>query len=222
MRKSPYLAGILVASAIILPSAVAQAATTPGYQTNKPVIQKAVHKIRVARATLNAVKNNHAFLGKVTAISGSSLTLQTKARGTLTVNTDSNTAYKLNGNSASLSEIAVGDTIVVRGTWDKTSDTLTAKTVNISPSMVTSLARMHSRMNSLKGTISSIADNSVTINGKNGKTYAVDMTNAKVYNKSGSISSLQSISVGDSVRIKGLRANASGNWIIDSLKDLSK
>lgn len=207
MLKSPYLAGIMVASAIILPSAAAQAATTaPGYKINKLAIHKTA-KSRVTQAKLNVAKTgnlvrgkitsisgttisltdknntaytidasqaktirrfgastavanlqvgdmlsahgtlngttltadwirdvslqgmNSAFLGKVTAVNGSSFAVQTKGRGTLTINTDAATVFK----KGTLTDVAVGKTILAKGVWDTTNKNLTAKTVTVMP-----------------------------------------------------------------------------------------
>src|SRR5207342_1353237 len=54
--------------------------------------------------------------GKVTAINGATLTVQTVDQGTLQVTTDAQTKYRARGNSSfSLSDIKVGDRIVVSG-----------------------------------------------------------------------------------------------------------
>jgi len=78
-------------------------------------------------------KGNLSF-GIVNAINGSSFTLQTKNKSvtaTSTVNTDSNTTFKKNGQAALLSDLAVGQHVLVSGPKDSTTNIITAANVNI-------------------------------------------------------------------------------------------
>jgi hypothetical protein len=147
MFKSPYLAGVLVASSLILPTAVAQASTNiaPGFnKARKPVVQRILDKVHVAKAKIQDSKQSikqarervrilkarqGAFLGKVTAINGNSFTLETRARGTLTIVTDSGTVFK----KGALSDIIVGKTVLAKGDWDKVNKKLTAKMLLVMP-----------------------------------------------------------------------------------------
>ncbi|MFA5841057.1 MAG: hypothetical protein WC847_02170 [Candidatus Paceibacterota bacterium] len=57
--------------------------------------------------------------------------LKTKQISSVDVKTDASTTYKKDGISATLSNLAVGQKVIVVGTLDKTTNILTAKTVKI-------------------------------------------------------------------------------------------
>jgi hypothetical protein len=57
--------------------------------------------------------------GTVTAVSGSTLTVQTKGNNTVTVNTDANTSVtKTDGSTGVVSDVAVGSKVSVKGLWN--------------------------------------------------------------------------------------------------------
>ena len=156
---------------------------------------------------------NGVFSGKVTAINGSSFTLQTYGRGQETVNTDSATMFKKNGQPAQLSALAVGSQVRVAGVWDKTNNNISAKYVNIVVRMV--------RAN-LTGTLAGVNGSTLTFNGSNGTVYTVDASKARTVNKSGSKITLGDLGTGDSLRIYGRHEAGSVNIIATLVRDLSK
>lgn len=67
------------------------------------------------------------FSGSVTSVSSSGFTLQSLARGTVTVNVPSTAVLvDRNGNKILLSSIGVFDTVTVDGMWDRSLTTVTA------------------------------------------------------------------------------------------------
>lgn len=148
MSKLPYMVGVaLIATAVVLPNAAAQASTdtAPGLnKIHRPAVQRAFDKVHAAKEKIKDTKCSlqrkakaqmqnkalrRAVLGKVTAVNGNSFTVETNARGTLTINTDSTTVFK-NGNS---SDIAIGKTILAHGEWDQANKKLTARMLLVMP-----------------------------------------------------------------------------------------
>jgi hypothetical protein len=143
--------------------------------------------------------------GTVSAINGSTLTLNSKGFGpnatatTYTVDATNATVTK-NGAASSLSNISMGDSISVQGTVSGTSVTATS----IRDGMI---GRMGMKPGVL-GTVASVSGNSLTVTSKmgpsggTGTTYTVDATNATV-TKNGASSSVTNIIVGDTVMVQG-------------------
>jgi hypothetical protein len=73
--------------------------------------------------------------GTVTAVSGSTVTVQTNNHGVIsnvTVNTDANTTVKKSDGSAGVfADIAVGSKVAVKGLWQELANTLTALKVRL-------------------------------------------------------------------------------------------
>ena len=74
---------------------------------------------------------NGTFTGSVTAVNGASFTLQSKNRGVQTINTTSTTVFKQGKTTVTLATVAVGQTVIVVGIWDRTSSNVTAARVTI-------------------------------------------------------------------------------------------
>lgn len=89
----------------------------------------------IPQVKLNHENNGNLVIGNVTSVSGNSFVVQIKARkgqtAAVTVNTDSNTTFKKDGQAASLSDLASGQKVMVKGTKDATSGVVTATSVNI-------------------------------------------------------------------------------------------
>ena len=80
---------------------------------------------------LDANKEPAARKGTVTAVNGSTITVQTKHNGTITVNTDSNTQFKKASQSAVLADVKVGSRVGIWGLWDKVLNVLSAIRIRI-------------------------------------------------------------------------------------------
>ena len=153
------------------------------------------------------------FSGKVTALNGTSFTLQTYGRGSETVNTDSATVFKKNGQPAQLSDVAVGSQVRVSGVWDKTNNNVSAKFVNV----IVRMARLN-----ITGTLNSVTDTTLTVSGSNSTTYTVDASKARIVKLHGGKIGLADLASGDSLRIYGRHEIGSTNVTAALIRDLSK
>jgi hypothetical protein len=81
-------------------------------------------------------KNKGNIVGTVGAINSSGFTIEvinrkTKVASSVDIATSTGTVYKKNGLDATISDLAVGQKVIVSGKVDKTTNILTAKTVRI-------------------------------------------------------------------------------------------
>ncbi len=156
---------------------------------------------------------NATFNGTVTTITGTSFTLQSRERGLQTVNTTSSSTIKKNGSPATFADITVGATVRVDGVWNNTSNTVTAKTINI-------LAK--TRPISVSGTVTTKTDTSLTLTNEKGKVYTVTTAKLSLFNKDWTAITLGDVAVGDKVGVYGIQLNDSmtitGVWLRATVK----
>lgn len=150
-----------------------------------------------------------AVVGTVSAISGTTLTVTSKATlngGTTTTYTvdASNATVTKSGQASSVSGIAIGDTVMIQGTVSGSS--VTATTIRDGQ---LGMRGMPGQNPGIFGTVSAISGNSLTVTGKQGygsttatTTYTVDATNATV-TKNNAASTVSAIAVGDTLMIQG-------------------
>ncbi|MCX6741268.1 MAG: DUF5666 domain-containing protein [Candidatus Parcubacteria bacterium] len=149
--------------------------------------------------------------GTVASINGTTLTITAKAQpnrgtaATYTVDASKATVTK-NSASSSVSNIAVGDTIMVQGTVSSTSVTATSIRDGMAPGQ-------KSKQNAnpiiqgngqpvIGGSITAINGTTLTVTNKSNVTYTVDASSAKI-EKGNADSSLANVAVGDNVLIQG-------------------
>jgi hypothetical protein len=167
--------------------------------------------------------------GTVTAINGTTLTVSSKqgrpfgatssTPGTTVVYTvdASNATVRKNNATSTMTSIAVGDSVVVRGTVSGTSVTATSILDGVMPMM---RGGNGSRMGSstrpsmpaspitgngqpiIAGSVSAINGNSLTVTNKSNVTYTVDITNAKIVQDQTTVT-VSSVAVGDNVIVQG-------------------
>lgn len=159
------------------------------------------------------------IFGTVSAVSGSTLTVQSKGFGqqataeTYTVDASSATVMK-DGSASTVSAVAVGDSVMVDGAVSGTSVVATAVRDGVPPGMPerrdmgmkgfassTPLIEGNGQP-VVGGSVSAISGSMLTVSAKAGATYSVDAGSATVI-KGGATSSLANIAVGDSVVVQG-------------------
>ena len=153
-----------------------------------------------------------AVMGTVSAISGNSITVTDKQSGTsYTVDATNAKVMKAATGSApttsAVSDIAVGDTVMVQGTTSGTTVTAT----NIMDGQFPDRGGPGGpggMGGGVMGTVSAINGSTLTISTKDGGTYTVDASSATV-KASGTTSSVSAIKVGDTVRVGGTVTTAS-------------
>jgi len=159
--------------------------------------------------------------GTVTAVNGSTITVQTKAfvkgslnipAATYTVTTSSTTTVDKNKAANSVAAIAVGDTVIVEGT---VSGSTVAATKIHDGVMMKGGDNKGAILDGngqpiVGGTVTAISGNTITITNKSNVTYSIDASNAKI-TKNSSSTSISSIAVGDNLLIQG---SVNGNSVV--------
>lgn len=84
----------------------------------------------------NKSKEKGHIVGTISAITSTGFTIEvrnmkTKVKSSIDVKTDTSTQYSKNGVTATVSDVVVGQKVVVVGALDTTTNILTAKTVKI-------------------------------------------------------------------------------------------
>jgi hypothetical protein len=163
---------------------------------------------------MHAQRTPPAAVGTVTAVNGNSITLTDKKSNTtytvdatnasITERTKSTTAPVAGVRPApttiTVSQIAVGDTLMVQGTTSGT--TITATKIADGVGGMGGFGGGHGgRGPGVMGTVTAVNGNTVTVTGKDGKSYTVDASISTV----GKIQTITvaGIQVGDSVGIQG-------------------
>jgi hypothetical protein len=144
--------------------------------------------------------------GKVTAVSGTTLTVEStnpkdNTTTMYTVDASSASVKKVAQGSAptnsSVSAIAVGDSVAVRGTVSGTNVTATSIMDGIMPFGHGGMGRGPG----VGGTVTGVSGNTITITGKDGKIYTIDASNASL-DKLSTIN-VSDVQVGDQVGAEG-------------------
>jgi hypothetical protein len=211
-KRSLLMTGAAMTSALVLPFAVS--ATTTSAQTGETPPWKTVTKMNrypLKQLASTPIRTPH-ISGTVSAISGSTLTV-TNATGTV-YTVDASSAKVMEGlfvSGLSVSDIRVGDKILIRGTVNGTS--VTAKSIS-DPSFI--------GRNIFTGTVASISGTTITITSKQAATSTVDATSATitsgVFNKK--TIPVSDVNVGDRLTIIG---STSGSTITATvIQDLGK
>jgi hypothetical protein len=176
-----------------------------------PVFANNDNKINKGEADSNRMMP--AVVGKISAISGNILTVISKnknsADASTTFTVDVTNAKILRGNTTiTISNIAVGDTVVVQGTVTGTN--VLATTVrdgkvgngNEGDNNQALLQIQGNGQPIVAGTISVINGSTITITNSSNVTYTIDTTNAKIIQRK-NIILLSGVKIGDSIIVQG-------------------
>jgi hypothetical protein len=153
--------------------------------------------------------------GTVSAINGTNLTVTSKATpngGTATTYTvdASNATVTKNGNTSSVSGIAVGDTIMVQGTVTGTS--VVAKTIRDGVVQIQPAIQGNGQP-VVAGAVTLISGNTITITNKSNVTYTIDASAAKFVIPGVTSPAISDVAVGDNLTVQG---TVNGNSVVAS------
>jgi endonuclease YncB( thermonuclease family) len=132
----------------------------------------------------------------VTAISGNTITANGPNGTTVTITVTSSTTYSEAGTTATLSDIHVGSIIAVRqASMAQGSTTLTATSIMI-------------QLPSTGGVVSSVSGDTITVTGRDQKTYTIVVSAITRYQKAGKTASLTDVAKGTSIMAEGALSGA--------------
>ena len=159
--------------------------------------------------------------GTVASASGNTLTVTSKkdpkgsAGTTYTVDATNATVTK-NGANSSVSNVAIGDTIMVQGTISGTN--VTATTIRDgAPKQDVAPVIQGNGQPVIGGNITAVNGSILTVANKSNVTYTVDATNATI-EKGNAVSSITAVAVGDNVIVQGTvnGTSVTASSVIDS------
>ena len=189
----------------------------------------------ISQGPMDSNRMNPSVVGKVSAISGNTLTViserkneQSSTSNTTTYTVDATNAKILRGETAiKVSDIAVGDNIIVQGTV--TGSNVSATTIrdgkvgngkNDQGDNNQALLQIQGNGQPIvAGTVSAVSGNTITITNSSNITYTIDAANAKFVQGKNTIM-LSNIKTGDSVVVQGTVNGTSiiASTIIDQRK----
>jgi hypothetical protein len=135
-------------------------------------------------------------VGKVTAISGNTITINAKNAVAYTVNASNAKVWKNRNNAATLADVKVGDTVIVQGAITGTSVTAT----NI---IDVNLPVNKDKVSMITGTVTAISDTAITLKGTDGTVYTATIVGSSFKDNKDKEYDKDKIKVGDTVTIKG-------------------
>lgn len=220
-KKSIVSVGVLAAVAAFA-SAVPAFAEEGGLKAGiRADIRSDIRK-EVRKDVMQAMRPD--VVGKVTAVSGSTITVSGRslsgaASSTSTFSVDASGATILRGNATStVGNIKVGDPVIIQGVVTGTN--VVAKVVRFAE-LRNGSEKDDKGKNKDKivgdgnpvvaGVVSAISGNTVSITASNSIVYSVDATNAKVQVKGVASSTVSNIAVGDKVVAQGV---ITGNSVV--------
>jgi hypothetical protein len=156
--------------------------------------------------------HNGTFAGKVASVGGSSFVMDTMSRGQQTINTSASTVFKLDGKSGQFSDLAPGLNVTVQGVWDRTASTVAANRVNITKYKAVRVT----------GAVTAVSGMTVSVHTSKGVDYQVDVTGAKITNKTGGTITAADLMTGDKVTVSGKLLVNSANITASKVRDLTR
>lgn len=133
------------------------------------------------------------LFGKVTAVSGNTITISDPQGFSRTVVVNSSTSYTANGAAGTVADVTVGSKISAEGTIDPNKTSLDALTVAIG-------SDEHS--NAVDGVITAFTSSSVTVQSHNGTLTTFTLTSTTTFTEGSTTLSASNLAVGERVNVK--------------------
>ena len=175
---SNLLTGALVASAAVVPAATVSAHVQTRHAQGMPTTE---HRAEKLGQKILDLKNM--TVGKVTAVSGATITIEGRENKTFTIDTSGATLLKGNPRdpaTITLSDIKVGDMVMARGTVDGTSVKATEAHLMGAPHDMKPFGGERGEKPTAGGKVTAVNGSTITIQDRDEKTYTIDATNAKL------------------------------------------
>lgn len=200
------VAGTLAATSVAM-AASQQTSTNASINTGQSLNRNLPESVRGLHKDWN-MENKGVVMGKITATSGSTLTVtSTTPTSTSSKPATTTKTYTINaatatividGETSTLSKLAVGNQILIKGTASSSDSTqITAQIIHSQSEAF--LNRTHYQ---LIGKITAVSGNTLTVLDDNGTSYTVNSTDAKV-TINGTDSTVSKLEVGDTIMVGG-------------------
>ncbi len=140
--------------------------------------------------------------GEVTEIDRNIITITNKKGESFSVDASIAKIMRDNNTNITLADVKIGDPLMVMGAVSGT--TVSASTIFDGPARFLSVKNRELR--AVSGRVTSVSGTNVTVTGKNGTNYIVDVSNAEIVKVSGktrAATSVLDLAVGDTVMVRG-------------------
>jgi hypothetical protein len=153
------------------------------------------------------------FTGKIASINTfeNSFTIPNKEYGVQTIRTDAFTSYKKNSSSATFKDMEMGFSVTVKGVYDRSKTEILAKEVKATVRLINI---------SFTGSLVAKTNTGLTVVNNN-VPYGVDITKAKLQDKSGKALDIFLFNIGDSIKVEGKHISESLQIQASLAKDTS-
>lgn len=167
-----------------------------------------------ALRNMSLYTHNGSFSGKITEINPADLsfTLQSTKYGNQKISTDNLTVFKKNSSASTFKDLELGMSMSIKGAWDRSTSKISARQVSGTLRLISI---------DFTGTLFTKNDSAFTVIGNGNVIYGVDITKAKLQNKSGKTLSLSRVNLGDTLRVQGKHVSGSVKVIGSVIKDTS-
>lgn len=150
---------------------------------------------------LTLYAHNGSFSGKIISLDPSNLSfkLQTSSPEIKIIQTTPLTSFKKNGSGVSFENLEIGMSAKIKGQWERKNSMVTANLVD---------AKLRYINITITGKLTMKLPGALTIINQN-TIYGIDITNAKIVNKSGKALLEHQLNVGDTIKITGKHVSGS-------------
>ena len=153
--------------------------------------------------------------GKVTAVGGTSITVQGRDDNTTVINVTANTKYERNGKAAQLSDFKAGDFVFAHGARDGDGQ-FVADRVMGGDQPPRGRGPGEGRFNGVGGELQAVdmAARTLTVKTRDGSTQTIYTTDSTEFNRNRQAATLADFKAGDHVGASGTR-NSDGHFVAD-------
>ncbi len=155
-----------------------------------------------AARDLSLYAHTGTFSGKITGINPQSLsfTMQGTANGSQAITTNNFTSFTKNKAAATFNDLELGMSVTVKGEWDRSK-------ANVLAGQVQGMLRLVNI--DFSGALYAVNGNSITVIGNGNVIYGVDLSKAKLQDKSGKTVLPAQLNIGDVLSVHGEHVSGS-------------
>lgn len=159
---------------------------------------------------MSLYSHNGTFTGKITSFSPLSnyIIIDSRQWGTQTIRTNAYTVFKKNGAASTISDLAAGMTVIVKGAWERSVKDVDASSVQTIIRLVAIDITGNLVLRGGGMALTVIANNTI---------YGIDAANAQILNKKNQ--PINVMQLGDIVRVWGKHISGSTEIVASKIKD---
>lgn len=213
MSKNMYIKSFIIVSGMAFTLLI----SSPAFATTLNGLEQSQNINKVGRFNRGAQRMISGVFGQVVSVTGNTITVNGKDGKIYSIDATNAKIFKSKDNSLVITDIKIGDTLIVKG---KVSGTTVSATV-IKDGLWSASEVRHGKLPGVYGTVSAVNGTTITLTREDGKTYTVDASKAVITNgvkaKKPAVITVSDIVIGDSVMVNGTvdGTNVKANKIFD-------